>query len=351
MGVTSAQLEKLLSKAETFNAFFDGPNVGTYRMVDRNNKPGIKHDAPPGVPPLDFIRSRIVNIADWSRYVSAFIAVLVALLAPRNDAAARQIRRHANHYLSNLLFDRGLFPGFAPRRFFAGVISAFLSKQLLKSTGGAITSSPNGGDIGFDLFHQLTGVDLVITGANVTTHRPGVFSRWHTPTFPVAEAVGISMNLPLLFKPVLVEAEVPTGRFVKDARQYQGLWVDGGVLNNFPLHAFDFLQPPISPKYPDFRPLHPRMLGLRLTDGPNPPKHDMPGTFGVLSEHLGKVYNTVLYPSEEGQIRTPEEMAQTIDLYTYDLELTEFAPSAEKRAKPIEEAERAVNEYFRRKGG
>ena len=37
---------------------------------------------------------------------------------------------------------------------------------------------------------------------------------------------------------------------------------------------------------------------------------------------------------------------QTIDLYTYDLETTEFAPSEAKRARPIKEAEQAVNQYF-----
>ena len=59
--------------------------------------------------------------------------------------------------------------------------------------------------------YTLTGVDLVITGANITKHKPSVFSSRHTPLFPVAEAVGISMNLPFLFKPVHVEANVPVG--------------------------------------------------------------------------------------------------------------------------------------------
>ncbi len=61
---------------------------------------------------------------------------------------------------------------------------------------------------------------------------------------------------------------------------------------------------------------------------------------------MGNIVNTVLYPSEQGQIRTAEEEDQSIDLYTYDLETTNFAPSQSQSATPIREAERAVQRYF-----
>jgi hypothetical protein len=163
----------------------------------------------------------------------------------------------------------------------------------------------------------------------------------------VAEAVGISMNLPVLFKPVTVEANVPVGPLNRRADDYHGMWVDGGILNNFPLHAFDYLMPPVSPRYPGFKPLHSNMLGMRLTDGPE--KHgpaSPPGRIDILKEHLGNIMGTVLFPSEEGQIRSVEERSQTIDLYTYDLETTEFAPPPSKSATPVAEAERAVRKYF-----
>ena len=110
----------------------------------------------------------------------------------------------------------------------------------------------------FSNFVATTGVDLVITGTNITKQKPGVFSMRHTPNFPIAEAVGISMNIPVLFKPVFVEADVPVKidpktktKYNEKADDYRGNWVDGGVLNNFPLHAFDFLSPHV-PGYPDF---------------------------------------------------------------------------------------------------
>jgi NTE family protein len=349
MGLRSTEIERILSQPQTFIGFFDGPAVGLYRSVNRQNRPDLRQEAPANVPPLDFIRNRVERISGWANLVSIFAALVrTGAFGAVNDPIVRQLIRYPEHYLYNLVFDRGLFPGFAPRRFFSGAISGYLSRKILQYTGGIITSSPNGGDLNFDLFHRMTGVDLIITGSNTTRHKPAVFSRRHTPRFPVAEAVGISMNLPVLFKPVYVEADVPVGALNANAHDYHGFWIDGGVLNNFPLHAFDHLQSPVSPRYPSLRPLHPKMLGLRLTEGPNQPQSSAssPNTFSTLLEHLGNLVDTVLYPSEQGQIRTADEEEQTIDLFTYDLETTEFAPSPAKRATPVAEAERAVDRYF-----
>ncbi len=207
--------------------------------------------------------------------------------------------------------------------------------------------SINGSEINFNEFYNLTGVELVITGANITKHKPAVFSRRHTPNFPVAEAVDISMNLPVLFKPVVVEANVVTGNLNRRTDDYHGMWIDGGILNNFPLHAFDHLMPEVSSRYPGLKPLHENMLGLRLTEGPATHQQSATtGTMDIFMEHLGNIMGTILYPSEEGQIRSDEERSQTIDLYTYDLETTEFAPPPSRSATPVAEAERAVTTYF-----
>jgi predicted acylesterase/phospholipase RssA len=59
-------------------------------------------------------------------------------------------------------------------------------------------TAPN---VTFARFLRLTGVDLGITGTNISTKRPVVFSAGNTPDFPVTGAVGLSMSIPLLFKP------------------------------------------------------------------------------------------------------------------------------------------------------
>jgi NTE family protein len=107
---------------------------------------------------------------------------------------------------------------------------------------------------------------------------------------------------------------------------------------------------------PQLRPLHPGILGLRLTPGFEDPEKnatavaEVAGTFNTLSQHMQSILATVLAPSEEGQIRTPAEKEQTIDLYTETLETTEFAPSEAKSRVPIENARRKMYNYFNMSG-
>ena len=353
MGYNAEQLQQVLSNPSTFTGFFDGPDTGISRLVDRNNRPEMRTDTPQGMAPMDHIRQRTQSIARFSQIAAAFaFFVRSGLIGGRDNPIVAKLVSHPDHYLYNLLFDRGLFPGFAPRRFLQNAVYGRLWDRLVRSRTAPGQPIPimsvNGSEINFTEFYNLTGVELVITGANITKHKPAVFSRRHTPNFPVAEAVGISMNLPVLFKPVVVEANVAAGPLNRRTDDYHGMWIDGGILNNFPLHAFDHLMPQVSPRYPGLKPLHRNMLGLRLTDGPARQGSAPPsGTMDIFIEHLGNIMGTVLFPSEEGQIRSEEERSQTIDLYTYDLETTEFAPPASKSATPVAEAESAVRNYFR----
>ncbi|MBK6344261.1 MAG: patatin-like phospholipase family protein [Flavobacteriales bacterium] len=84
-------------------------------------------------------------------------------------------------------------------------------------------------------------MDLLIAGTNVSKQRSGFFSVGYTPDFPVIDAVTISMSIPFVFKPVIVDRPVRFGGPDDEAynESYRGMWVDGGMLNNFPLHAYD----------------------------------------------------------------------------------------------------------------
>lgn len=67
--------------------------------------------------------------------------------------------------------------------------------------------------------------DLYVFGANLCTRFAEVFSPDHTPDMSVADAVRISMSIPLFF------------RAVRDERG--SVMVDGGVLRNYPIKIFD----------------------------------------------------------------------------------------------------------------
>lgn len=66
---------------------------------------------------------------------------------------------------------------------------------------------------------------LYMYGTNLSTHFGEVFSWEHTPTMRIVDAVRISMSIPLFFAAV------------RNTRK--DVFVDGGVLNNYPIKLFD----------------------------------------------------------------------------------------------------------------
>ncbi len=110
--------------------------------------------------------------------------------------------------------------------------------------------------------------DLYTTGTNLTRQRVQVFSYETTPTMRVADAVRISMSIPLYFRAVLLDAQnnVITGT-PAPGRPVQVL-VDGGLLANYPVDLFDY--PRYLPAGPAAAPdahgnvFNPQTLGLRL---------------------------------------------------------------------------------------
>lgn len=67
--------------------------------------------------------------------------------------------------------------------------------------------------------------DLYFIGTNMSTKYSEVFSYAHTPDMRVAEAVRISMSIPYFFTAI--------------KRPNQDLYVDGGLMNNYPIQLFD----------------------------------------------------------------------------------------------------------------
>ncbi|MBN1190662.1 MAG: patatin-like phospholipase family protein [Dehalococcoidales bacterium] len=77
-------------------------------------------------------------------------------------------------------------------------------------------------------FRELKGAkkpDLYVYGTNLSTRFSEVFSFEHTPDMPLADAVRISMSLPLFFTAVIIAEK--------------GVYVDGGLLDNYPVKMFD----------------------------------------------------------------------------------------------------------------
>ena len=110
--------------------------------------------------------------------------------------------------------------------------------------------------------------DLYTTGTNLTTQRVQVFSHETTPAMRVADAVRISMSIPLYFRAVLLDAQNNVITGTPAPGQPVQVLVDGGLLANYPVDLFD------KPRYlpagtaatPDAQGnvFNPETLGLRL---------------------------------------------------------------------------------------
>jgi predicted acylesterase/phospholipase RssA len=123
--------------------------------------------------------------------------------------------------------DLGFFSGTTARRFLAELIAY---KMPLRNGTPQYNAS-------FRDHARWFRNKLVVTGTNLESEKSGLFSVDTTPNMPVADAVRISMSLPLVFKPLVIRPEHFGPIDLPD--WLEGVWVDGGYLNNLPLHVFD----------------------------------------------------------------------------------------------------------------
>ena len=119
--------------------------------------------------------------------------------------------------------------------------------------------------------------DLYTTGTNLTQQRLQVFSYETNPTMRVADAVRISMSIPLYFRAVLLDAENQVITGAPAPGQLVQVLVDGGLLANYPISLFD----------------HPRYLveGSRAVPSLSVPNKDGTLKDGTSLAGLGAVFN------------------------------------------------------------
>lgn len=254
-----------------------------------------------------------------------------------------------SRYLNNLIHHRGIFSGLPVRDFFKKLLQRRLLDQFNGTFPGATEEKlPPPEYITFYDFFRLTGVDLIITGTNVSQHRSLYFSAYHTPDFPVIEAVGISMNLPIIFKPVFVDYKVDKQKSNNYNNLYTGHFVDGGMLNNLPIHAFNVKKKKLLKFHDkeinyalgantyntniDFKE---ETLGFMLGDNrPNDkplyvnfnqefPKNSKSSDNTL--NFIGDLFATFMFPGSGGRIRNPIENNYSIELNSEDVSLVDFS--------------------------
>lgn len=145
--------------------------------------------------------------------------------------------------------------------------------------------------------------DLYIIGTNLNCHTSRIFSFETTPEMEVAQAVKISMSIPLFFE------AVEMGDF----------YCDGGLMWNYPISLFDS---------PSFHPnqsvsINPNTLGLCFLS----PEQCFP--VRNLVDFIFHLYRSLLSVQKDLFYKSPEDKARSIQIDTGKISFIDFNITAD----------------------
>ena len=192
--------------------------------------------------------------------------------------------------------------------------------------------------------------DLYTTGTNLTTQRTQVFSYETHPDMRVADAVRISMSIPLYFRAVLLDKQ---GHVVHQPAKGQEVevLVDGGLLANYPIHLFDdarYLSSVTSAPLT----FNPETLGLRLDRAEQIAYDTQPGGRRQLApyqiqdfgSYMGALYTVAI---ENLNTPRPEDWARTISISTLGFNPKIKRVSDAQKQQLIDSGREGVRTFFK----
>lgn len=123
-------------------------------------------------------------------------------------------------------------------------------------------------DLTFSQLHRLHITnpdfrDVFCVGTNVGKQKLQIFSWQYTPDMQIKTAIHISMCIPVYFKPVAVDSNWKEVSIKKTKSTYD-LYVDGGMLCNYPVNIFDTCANGGNPLLCDDVKYNYQTLGLKL---------------------------------------------------------------------------------------
>jgi len=223
--------------------------------------------------------------------------------------------------------------------------------------GKHVEDKAGNADATFKELNEKGFLDMYFCGVNLSTHYGEVFSFEHTPRLRVADAVRISMSIPLFFASV------------KSARG--DCYVDGGLLNNFPIKIFDrvkYVENKEHARKTDYfdkenrklKRLHPKSspyvynketLGFRLDsgqeiavfrDGAQPQRRRI----NDFLDYSWALIETIL-ESQGNQHLHSDDWHRTVYIDTLGVRTTDFGLSRKKKEALIESGRKNTMEYFK----
>ena len=208
-------------------------------------------------------------------------------------------------------------------------IGKWLEKIIKEKTGNE--------NITFEELHQKGFKDLYITGTSLNKQKAVVFSYESYPKMKVKDAVRISGSIPLYFEPVYIDS---SGKTFDHPKQKQGfdMMVDGGILENFPIHIFDKQQPDLN------------TIGFRIDHSPQIENDKGDRTLAEmpvddLKQYFGAFYNIVIENLNRQRLNTTD-WQRTVSISDGDVLPKVRKLSKEEVSILIENGRKAVQGRF-----
>lgn len=178
----------------------------------------------------------------------------------------------------------------------------------------------------FGALKRDRGVDLIITGTNLTKRKLDLFSSDTVPDMAISDAIRISMSLPIIFIPV----------------EHNGcVYVDGGVLCNYPIDVFDAL-------YPSREDAVRSTLGLKLVTPSEARTGDIVDTHVEIknvAQYATSIIESLGWQIERLQVREGY-WDRTVCINTGHVKTEDFELSNDDKRFLYENGKKAVQEFF-----
>ncbi|HAA13805.1 MAG TPA: hypothetical protein DCE41_19785 [Cytophagales bacterium] len=177
-------------------------------------------------------------------------------------------------------------------------------------------------------FRQLRseGIELSITMTNLPLSQPMICNHFGQQNenldVRVVDAVVASMSIPLFFTPLVIQGGY-----------YKGVWVDGGMMNNFPITLYD---------NPDGTP-NGKTLGLFVYSKTRAVKENY-----WIKDYLGGMVFSLLEAQDYAFHSRPQDVKRTIQIDDTGVSAVDFdiTQNDSRYQKMVESGKKSANEYL-----
>lgn len=190
----------------------------------------------------------------------------------------------------------------------------FITKACIKFTSKE--------DITFKELYDKTNIELTITGTNLNKKETQYFSHKTNPDMEIRLALRISMSIPLFFKAVIWNGDV---------------YVDGGLLNNYPIWYFEEKED--SSKTVGFK-----LMSMDERIENNDIVYDRTNIANI-KDYIECLVNCTTGQIEKGYIRK-DYWQRSVVINTGKIETTDFSISKEDKSYLINQGYEATKQYF-----